>query len=530
MREKCRDPCPGSCGVGAKCNVINHTPTCECLEGYTGDPFNNCYPKPPPPRKEFQNQINSKIIYLYTLLAAPVQSDPCNPSPCGPNAQCNNGVCQCLPEFQGDPYIGCRPECVLSTDCARDKACIRNKCMDPCPGTCAVNAQCDVINHIPMCSCPQGFDGNAFVLCKPIVIENKNPCNPSPCGPNSQCREINGQAVCSCVPGYLGSPPTCRPECVVSSECASNEACNNQKCRDPCPGTCGVGARCEVVSHNPMCSCPPRFTGDPFIRCLSIIEQAPTEVVNPCQPSPCGPNAVCQAAGDSPSCSCLPEFIGTPPNSRPECASNGDCANHLSCINQKCRDPCPGSCGSNAQCRVVSHTPNCVCLPNYIGNPFSACNLQPPQQLPIERPTPCIPPPCGSNAICREQNGAGSCTCLPDHIGNPYEGCRPECILNSDCPSNRACMNQKCKDPCPGTCGQNADCQVVNHLPSCTCRSGYTGDPFRYCNIEPDIRKFILCFILVLFYNNFLLNSSTCGNKKSMFSISMWAKQSMSGN
>jgi hypothetical protein len=96
------------------------------------------------------------------------------------------------------------------------------------------------------------------------------PCNPSPCGPNSQCREINGQAVCSCLTGYIGSPPTCRPECVVSSECPQNQACNNQKCTDPCPGTCGLQARCNVINHNPICSCPSGFTGDPFTRCSPI--------------------------------------------------------------------------------------------------------------------------------------------------------------------------------------------------------------------------------------------------------------------
>ena len=101
----------------------------------------------------------------------------------------------------------------------------------------------------------------------PVVTQ---PCNPSPCGHNSQCREINGQAVCSCVPGFIGSPPACRPECVVSSECGQNEACSNQRCRNPCPGTCGVGARCEVVNHNPICSCPALFTGDPFVRCQDI--------------------------------------------------------------------------------------------------------------------------------------------------------------------------------------------------------------------------------------------------------------------
>lgn len=209
-------------------------------------------------------------------------------------------------------------------------------------------------------------------------------------------------------------------------------------------------------------------------------------LVNPCQPSPCGPNSQCREVGDAPSCSCLPEFIGSPPNCRPECASNSECSSNLACINQKCKDPCPGSCGANAECRVVSHTPMCICIIGYIGDPFSQCFPQPADPVPQERPTPCVPSPCGSNAVCREQNGAGSCSCVAEYFGNPYEGCRPECVLNSDCPSNRACLRNKCQDPCPGTCGQNADCQVINHLPSCTCRPGYTGDPFRFCNVYQE--------------------------------------------
>lgn len=219
-------------------------------------------------------------------------SDPCNPTPCGSNAQCHNGICSCLPEFQGDPYAGCRPECVLNSDCPKDKACLQSKCKNPCPGTCAHNALCEVINHIPMCSCVSGMEGNAFVQCSPItrmlyLLDTKNfgnnnstnfvseqapqnPCHPTPCGPNSRCREINSQAVCSCVDGFIGSPPTCRPECVMSSECPQNEACQNQKCRDPCPGTCGIAAKCTVVNHNPICSCLPRFSGDPFTRCQPI--------------------------------------------------------------------------------------------------------------------------------------------------------------------------------------------------------------------------------------------------------------------
>jgi hypothetical protein len=99
------------------------------------------------------------------------------------------------------------------------------------------------------------------------VNEPVNPCVPSPCGPNSQCREINAHAVCSCKPNYIGMPPSCRPECVTSSECPQDKACVREKCFDPCPGTCGVNARCQVLNHNPICSCSPGYTGDPFIQC-----------------------------------------------------------------------------------------------------------------------------------------------------------------------------------------------------------------------------------------------------------------------
>ena len=95
-----------------------------------------------------------------------------------------------------------------------------------------------------------------------------DPCNPSPCGPNSHCRPFNGQAVCSCVTGFRGSPPFCRPECVVSTDCSRNRACSNQKCIDPCLGACGLSAQCTVINHNPVCSCFEQYTGDPFVQCI----------------------------------------------------------------------------------------------------------------------------------------------------------------------------------------------------------------------------------------------------------------------
>lgn len=207
--------------------------------------------------------------------------------------------------------------------------------------------------------------------------------------------------------------------------------------------------------------------------------------VNPCEPSPCGPYSICQEIGGFPSCACLDQFIGEPPNCRPECIANSECPNELACINQKCKDPCLGSCGTAAECRVISHSPQCYCLPGYSGDAFIECRI-------IDVPlNPCSPSPCGSNAVCKQLRGAGSCVCLPEYEGNPYEGCRPECVVNSDCPSNFACMQNKCRNPCGNICGLNALCNVINHIPKCECAPGTTGSPHQECR---DILKGIFHF------------------------------------
>jgi hypothetical protein len=104
---------------------------------------------------------------------------------------------------------------------------------------------------------------------EPVVARPENPCVPDPCGPYSTCRpESSGRPACTCKPGYFGAPPNCRPECLLSSDCGLSQACVRQACVDPCPGTCGTNAECKVVNHNPICSCPVRFSGDPFINCI----------------------------------------------------------------------------------------------------------------------------------------------------------------------------------------------------------------------------------------------------------------------
>lgn len=215
------------------------------------------------------------------------------------------------------------------------------------------------------------------------------------------------------------------------------------------------------------------------------------EPSNPCIPTPCGLNSQCRVVGQQAVCSCLPNYIGRAPNCRPECTINQECPGNLACVNERCTDPCPGSCGFNAQCVVTNHSPHCQCQAGFTGDPFNGCNPIPVAPIEEER-HPCNPSPCGANAECRERNGAGSCVCIPEYFGDPYTGCRPECVTNSDCPRDKACLNNKCKDPCPGICGINAECRVSNHVPSCFCLDGYTGNPSVSCHLPPPSMYFVL--------------------------------------
>lgn len=109
----------------------------------------------------------------------------------------------------------------------------------------------------------------------------------------------------------------------------------------------------------------------------------------------------------------------------------------------------------------------------------------------------CAQNPCGTNAICRELKKAGSCTCIPNYFGDPYVACRPECIMNTECTMSQACIKMKCQDPCPGVCGHNAVCNVVNHSPTCTCISNFRGNPFESCNRIPESKKLFSFWFLI---------------------------------
>lgn len=89
--------------------------------------------------------------------------------------------------------------------------------------------------------------------------------------------------------------------------------------------------------------------------------------------SPCGPHGVFRQINNNIICSCEPDFIGKPPYCRPQCILSNECPFDLACENNKCIDPCRNSCGVNADCLVINHSPICTCKADYTGNPFTVC-------------------------------------------------------------------------------------------------------------------------------------------------------------
>lgn len=111
-----------------------------------------------------------------------------------------------------------------------------------------------------------------FILLTAPVIAVGNmslPCHPSPCAPDSTCSVYSPQVVmcdpCASSDGTWN--PACYPECLTNADCPFNKACLGHKCEDPCPGSCGVNAKCTVVHHTPICSCPYPLIGNPFEHC-----------------------------------------------------------------------------------------------------------------------------------------------------------------------------------------------------------------------------------------------------------------------
>ena len=185
------------------------------------------------------------------------------------------------------------------------------------------------MDHKAVCYCQQGYIAGADGTCKDV-----NECQENPCHRTAACRNTIGSFNCACTAGLIGDPYTvgCRRpgDCSTDNQCPASSVCYRNRCRNPCDTTtCGSGAICSVVGRTPVCSCPPRSTGDAKKQCTTF-----------------------------------------------ECISASECSSDKSCVGNKCINPCsiPGVCGKNTECHAKSHLQTCSCKPGFTGDANFGCS------------------------------------------------------------------------------------------------------------------------------------------------------------
>lgn len=491
IKNTCVDPCKSlsPCSPSAQCSVLDTIPVrtmiCTCPDGWISNSEGECRPVvvPVPPGCVSDDDCSGNEACINRLCR-----NPCN---CGTNAVClvqnHRPICSCEEGFEGNPNIVCHTVgCRANSECDSGKACINGNCVNPCliNDPCGINAECHVYGNRAECRCMSGYRGNPYDRCIVIGCRSNNDC-PSdkqcinaqcispciydnPCSPKAECRVQNYMALCRCPPGYVGNPYIdCRhevqPECRKDGDCPSHLACLSNKCENPCTALepCRRPSECQVVGSLPVrtmiCICPSGY----------ISSGSGT-----CQPT-------------------------TPVKEIGGCVSDSDCPTDKSCDKGICRDPC--NCGINSECRIKDHRPVCTCKQGYDGNPEIQCSKIgcrsddecSGQHSCVNRQ--CVPvcsadgSSCGRQANCYGSNHRAVCECAPGFMGNPKISCvLLGCRSDSDCPSNKACVNNKCDDPCVGAepCGPASECKVFNHKVNCVCPPDYVMDPIAGCKKE----------------------------------------------
>lgn len=88
------------------------------------------------------------------------------------------------------------------------------------------------------------------------------------------------------------------------------------------------------------------------------------------------------------------------------------------------------------------------------------------------------------------------------------------CESDSECPSQLACINAQCKNPCEEgrPCGINAECRVLDTLPVrtmlCECLPGYRGNAAVQCDLRKKPKKNLLFFFKKINLSKKTLNQS----------------------
>ena len=145
----CLDAClVTKCGANARCESRHHSAQCICLPGYTGNPQHACN------LCEFSPSWSTNVISF---------SICCTIFP----------LSFLLVDFPTAPEL--TVGCESNDDCPDYTSCRNRKCINPCAvdKPCAPTANCRVVNHNPVCTCPNGYIGSPHTRCTPRKSKTK---------------------------------------------------------------------------------------------------------------------------------------------------------------------------------------------------------------------------------------------------------------------------------------------------------------------------------------------------------------------
>jgi len=318
----------GRCGVGS-CTNTPGSYSCSCPAGYS---FNG---------------------------TTCVDSDPCNPTPCGANSSCTfRGTtvdCACLPGYTGRPPL---VPCADVNECATTGRCgtVTGAVCTNTPGsyTCTCPAgyaapvtggSCTDVNECVgtpdvcgtgtctntaggyACTCPAGFEAPASGgTCVDI-----DECAVDPCGPGLCTEIVPGPGyACACQGGYAA--PASGGTCTDVDECA-----------DPGLSLCSLNARCANSVGGFTCTCNAGYAGDGQ-ECLDVDECASAAT------NDCDVNADCMNAEGTFDCSCRTGWVGT----GRVCVDDDDCASGA--VTCRVNERCVNQTGVPALCECIPGT------------------------------------------------------------------------------------------------------------------------------------------------------------------------------
>lgn len=170
--------------------MINHSIHCTCPSGLTGDPFTKC------DRAIQRCEADDR---------------------CGLGRYCEDTIC--------------RVTCSSDNECLDNEKCIERRCSVFCTSdkSCPTGFICEYGQCIAGCR----RDGECPLTEACINNQCLNPCaSPTACGTKAQCQPVNHRPLCSCLPEHTGDPRVecSRVECIIDSDCGAGRICQNYRC------------------------------------------------------------------------------------------------------------------------------------------------------------------------------------------------------------------------------------------------------------------------------------------------------------